>query len=128
MWGQNRRPWHHVRNRPSGGMNGTLDLSDQADVYGDIRPERSPDTDEESGRYALHLVTDALPTSLARIFGLISTMDMVPESMHSTASADETICLSLTFRNTDPYKSDLLRRKISQLTETLTVTSESCQS
>jgi hypothetical protein len=95
-----------------------LDLSDEDDVYANLPRDRRLDTDV--GHYELVVVSEAAPTALARIFGLLSSLSIVPLST-SSLQCDNTVSLNLKFNDVDLSTADLLQRKIAQLTETVEI-------
>lgn len=103
-------------------MGTLIDLSGQDDVYADIG--RDYQLGADAGIHKVRVVTDALPTALARIFGLLSTMSIVPFSTTSSVGSDDTVALSINLKGVDPITIDLLVRKITQVTETRTVTDD----
>lgn len=98
----------------------SLNLSGQDHVYADKPRDYLATSD--SGLHEIRVVTDAMPTALARIFGLLATMSLVPFSTSSSVSSDDTVSLSIKLRSVDPSTIDLLVRKISQVTEIRNVT------
>jgi hypothetical protein len=101
-------------------MSVSIDLSGEDDVYANIH--RDIQSTSAVGLHEIRVVSEAIPTALARIFGLLSTMSVVPFSTSSSVGTDNTVRLSIDLRGIDPSTTDLLLRKIHQLTETLTVT------
>ena len=99
-----------------------LDLSDEDDVYADLSRDRRQIP--AVADYELLIVSDAVPTALARIFGLLSSLSIVPLSTSSSFQRENTITLTLHFEGVHPSTMDLLQRKISQLTETAEIRSQ----
>ena len=71
----------------------------------------------------LQIVCEAVPTALAKIFGVMCTLNIVPDRAASTMTIDNCVTLSLSFVDTQSSIMDMLQRKISQLTETVTISS-----
>ncbi|RLA51330.1 MAG: hypothetical protein DRR42_10650 [Gammaproteobacteria bacterium] len=103
-------------------MNTQIDLSGEEDVYANVQSDSQSDFD--TTHHEIRVISDPMPTALARIFGLLSTMSVIPSSSTSSLNADGTIKLKLHLSNVAPLKIDLLRRKICQLTDTVTVFNE----
>ena len=101
-------------------MTTPIELSGQDDVYADIRRDYQATSDTRL--HEIRVVTDAMPTALARVFGLLATMSVVPFSTSSSVGNDDTVRLSINLRGVDPLTIDLLVRKITQVTETRKVT------
>ena len=101
-----------------------IDLSDEDDVYANILYDSG--SKFETSHYEIQVVSEAAPTSLARIFGLLSSLSIVPLSSSSSSHSDCTVNLNLHFGGVDSSTIDLLLRKISQLTETVAITAKSC--
>lgn len=104
-------------------MDSAIDLSDEDDVYANIR--RNIESDFDTRHYELQIVSEAAPTSLPRIFGLLSSLSIVPLSTSSSSRSDSTIDLHLHLVGVDLSTIDLLRRKIAQLTETVMIAGKS---
>jgi hypothetical protein len=100
-------------------MSTSIDLSGEDDVYANIR--RECQSTSVNGLHEIRVVSDAVPTALPRIFGLLSSLSIVPLSTSSSFGTDNTISLSINLRGVDQSTIDLLQRKIYQLTETVEV-------
>ena len=100
-------------------MRKPIDLSGEEDVYASAPHDRQAKLD--TGHHEIRVVSDSTPTALARIFGLLSSLSVVPFSTSSSIAIDHTVSLCITLRGIDPSTIDLLLRKITQLSETLTV-------
>ena len=100
-------------------MSSSIDLSGQDDVYANIR--RDYESNVDSGLHEIRVISDAMPTALARIFGLLSTMSVIPLSSTSSINGDGTINLAIQLVGVTPSTIDLLQRKIYQLSETIIV-------
>ena len=72
------------------------------------------------------VVTAATPSALARIFVLLATLDLVPAATRSAIRERGAIHLRLSFENVGESRIDLLRRKLFQLTETVSVDATEC--
>lgn len=103
-------------------MSVSIDLSGEDGVYANI--QRDFQSTSAVGLHEIRVVSEAMPTALARIFGLLSSMSVVPFSTSSSIAIDHTVSLCITLRGIDPSTIDLLLRKITQLTETMTVTDD----
>ncbi len=89
------------------------------DVYG-VRTYRVPDSDNAVLRcWSVRVGVERSPLSLSRVFGLLATLNIVPVSVRSVLSDDETLEIEIGFANIAAATADRLCRKIQQLTETV---------
>ncbi len=100
-------------------MRKPIDLSGEEDVYASAPHDRQAKLD--TGHHEIRVVSDSTPTALARIYGLLSTMSVVPLSSSSSFNNDGTINSEFHLSGVTPSTIDLLKRKINQLTETVVV-------
>lgn len=98
-------------------MSTSIDLSGQDDVYANIPPDY--ESTSAARLHEIQIVSDAMPTVLARVFGLLSTMSIVPLSTSSSLNRDGTIKISIHVTGVDPFVVDRFLRKVSQLIETV---------
>jgi hypothetical protein len=91
-------------------------LSEQEDVYS----TRSTVVDYVCADTDLDLTLDASPTSLARVFGLLSTFSVIPAAC-VVESTDDTVEVLLRLSNIEMSRLDLLHRNFSRLTEAISV-------
>lgn len=97
----------------------TIDLSGEDDVY--ASSQRGYRWNSGCGPHDIRIVSEAVPTALPRLFGLLSGLSVMPESTSSLLQGDNTVILSIHFDRIAPSTIDLLRRKILQLPETVEV-------
>lgn len=95
------------------------DLAGQDDVYGLSQSTSSSPHAVSTANLVVHI--EQSPTALARIFSLLCTFSLVPATISLSKSFGECNSLSLSFENIHRDRIDLLRRKMSQLTETLDI-------
>ena len=89
------------------------------DVYG-VRTYRVSDSEDAVlKRWSVRVGVERSPLSLARVFGLLASLNTVPVSIRSTLPDDETLELEIGFANIAAATADRLCRKIQQLTETV---------
>lgn len=67
----------------------------------------------------LKLWLDADPTCLSRVFGLLSTMSLIPDACVAHSREDETVEMALRFEKAPGSTIDLLMRKFQQLPQTI---------
>ena len=101
-------------------MSDSIDLSGEEDVYASAPHDSQAKLD--TGHHEIRVLSDSTPTALARIFGLLSTMSVVPLSSSSSCNNDGTIKSEFHLGGVTPSTIGLLKRKINQLTDTVTVT------
>ncbi len=63
----------------------------------------------------IEIMADAGPCFLSRAFGLLATLDLTPDYWFGTVSDDQ-IQLTVHFKTSNAKKTDLLVRKLNQLT------------
>lgn len=98
-------------------MNGRAESSTLDGVYASKhRRRRGPTTSFE-----LTIQSDATQCTLERLFGLLTTIAIVPDHACSTKSSSGTLRTSMRVTTEDEIVVDLLSRKIVQLTETLSL-------
>ena len=68
-------------------MSASIDLSGEDGVYANIR--RDFQSSSAVGLHEIQIVSDSMPTALARIFGLLATMSVVPFSTSSSVGSDD---------------------------------------
>lgn len=102
-------------------MSTQIDLAGQADVYSETPRIAADRTADPAGRCAISLTVEQSPMALCRVFGLIGTVSMVPALSRTSKGDDEIIEVFLEFPGADPHKFNLLCRKLSQLTETVSL-------
>ena len=90
-------------------MNATAPLCDS--VYAGTAPMT----------HSVSVVSDATPNMLAKVFGLLATFSFVPSVSESYCCGDDHIEVRMVFKDVEGARIDLLRRKIMQLTETVSV-------
>ena len=102
-------------------IQGLPNLSGQEDVYSAHVNEHPP----TAGLHQVEIcvVLERFTGSLARVFALLCLFELVPLSSRTELCDDDAIRLELHFSHLPPDRLDLLLRKISQLTECLTVRS-----
>ena len=94
-------------------------------LYGEDDVYASPDSEELPGielqEFRIQIISEATPVAMARIFGLLSGMSIVPQSTTSALRANGQLAVELFFVRIRPSTTDLLRRKIAQLAETISI-------
>ena len=96
----------------------TTDCMTPQDVYSSVPLTGSSASDYAANEITIRLAVENSPMSLSRVFGLIGTVFIVPVSSGTSQREDGAIEVQLDFSDADPRKIDLLCRKLSQLTET----------
>lgn len=99
-------------------MNTQLSLSGQDDVYSD---GTNAGANSRLQQCTFRITVEHSPTALARVFGLLSTLAIVPAASRSTRVNDRTIDISLEFHDIPSSAADRLGRKINQLTEMIAI-------
>jgi len=102
-------------------MGKSIDLTGEDDVYASGLTHSDDRPAKTIGDNQIRIVSEATPVALARIFGLLSGMSIVPLSSSSSLCNDGTINLNLHLGDVSRSSSDLLRRKIYQLVETVSI-------
>lgn len=100
---------------------GLPNLSGQEDVYSVHITEHPPVADLYQVK--INVLLERFTGSLARVFALLCLFELVPVTSRTELCDDDAIHLELHFSHLPPDRLDLLLRKISQLTECLTVRS-----
>ena len=91
------------------------------DVYTFMERTGLQDADLGTRSFRLNLTVEPCPTALSRVFGLVGTLSLVPSVSKSAMGPDNLIDILLEFPQADARTLDLLRRKLEQLTETVSV-------
>jgi len=93
------------------------DLSGKDDVYSSHQEHRrvAPTI------FKLDILSDGTPCALGRLFGLFTTINIVPDRVGSDKKTNGEITTSVSVSTTDATAIDLLVRKIAQLTETIAI-------
>ena len=103
------------------GMTSAAESTVQQDVYSNEPRTHTSTSDHLAAQLTAHVAVENSPLSLGRVFGLVGTVSIVPESSSTVLRADNVVEVQLTFSGEEPRKIDLLCRKLNQLTETISV-------
>ena len=99
----------------------TTPKPERDDVYPSTRSYESVWANLIVRPFTISVVSDATPNTLARIFGLLATFDVIPVSVQSVPFGQGVLTLQLALDDIDEHRVDLLRRKLLQLTDTISV-------
>lgn len=102
----------------------TVDRPRHRDVYTEVPLTSPPASDFTATELTFRLTVENSPMSLGRVFGLLGTISLVPNSSVTSIGREETIGVQLTFAGDEPRKLDSLSRKLSQLTEMVSLAVE----
>ena len=103
------------------GLSELFDTSGRPDVYASIEPFEFVSASPETATCTVSVVSDATSNVLARIYGLLATLSLVPVTARSSKSTENLIRLQMNFKAVGESRIDLLCRKLLQLTETNSV-------
>ena len=97
------------------------DAANLEDVYSPSAYSPSDSGARLLAEWQLQVRLEYSPLSLARLYGLLGTLHVVPSNSHTAVRDGETIDVFLQFRPITNSMADRFRRKVDQLTEAISV-------